>query len=111
MKKLVFAVLLFAVIPLAWADHNPAEYTTTVHVVASRLVNHQAYYHELSTVIDGKKVELQATSPCYGLLKQGDYKAKLLNEGHKSEYESWQVYEFLFPDGKTRRYVVMEETP
>jgi len=34
----------------------------------------------------------------------GDYKARLVKDEHKTAYDSYQIYEFLFPDKKTRQY-------
>ena len=44
------------------------------------------------------------------LLALGDYKAKLVQDVHKTTYESSQAYEFLFPDKKTRRFFVVGQT-
>ena len=41
------------------------------------------------------------------LLVLGDYKAKLVKDEHRTTYDSYQVYEFLFPDGKTRKFQVV----
>jgi hypothetical protein len=41
------------------------------------------------------------------LLALGDYKAKLVQDQHKSAYESSQAYEFLFPDNTTRKFTVV----
>jgi len=43
-------------------------------------------------------------------LALGDYKAKLVRDEHKTSYESAQVYEFLFPDKKTRRFEVVGQS-
>jgi len=40
-------------------------------------------------------------------LVPGDYKAKLVRDDHKNAYDSFQDYEFLFPDGKTREYFLV----
>ena len=40
----------------------------------------------------------------------GDYKAKLVKDEHLTAYESTQIYEFLFPDKKTRKFIVVGET-
>jgi hypothetical protein len=44
------------------------------------------------------------------LLALGDYKAKLVKDEHKTTYGSNQVYEFLFPDKKTRQFTVVGQT-
>jgi hypothetical protein len=60
----------------------------------------------LEVTIDGKKYELRARG-INALLALGDYKAKLVRDEHRSPYDSYQVYEFLFPDKKTRRFEVV----
>ena len=64
---------------------------------------------KLTVVTDGKKYELAAPT-CTNLEDKvellsvlGDYKAKLVRNEHKTTYESTQVYEFLFPNKKTRK--------
>lgn len=108
MKKLILAALMLSALAVAGASPNPAEYAVNVHIVASRLVLHNVYHQQLTAIIDGKKYELQSTANIFGVLKLGDYKARLVNDKQRSNYESWQVYEFLFPDNRTRRFVVME---
>jgi hypothetical protein len=50
------------------------------------------------------------------LLRIGDYKAKLLPEEQRDgdiplgSYEYRRRYEFLFPDGRTRKYTVVGES-
>jgi hypothetical protein len=43
-------------------------------------------------------------------LALGDYKAKLVKDEHESAYDSYQVYEFLLPDKKTRKFVVVGQS-
>jgi hypothetical protein len=40
-------------------------------------------------------------------LALGDYKAKLVQDKHRTAYESSQAYEFLFPDNTTRKFTVV----
>lgn len=40
------------------------------------------------------------------MLALGDYKAKLVEDKHTSTYESSQMYELLFPDNTTKKFVV-----
>jgi len=58
-------------------------------------------------IIDGKKYELQSYLGVGDLLALGDYKAKLIQNDQKTTYDSYQAYEFLFPDKKTRRFDVI----
>ena len=109
MQKITLAVLLLISV-LAWGggDPNPAEYTINVHVTSSRLVTGSApgFWQKLDVVIDGKKYELES-DVMNVLLALGDYKAKLVKDEHKTQYDSLQVYEFLFPDKKTRKFEVV----
>ena len=124
MKKALFAIL-FMLPALAWAKPKPADYTLTVHVQSSRLVQEcsdwglgrtacgRSLY--LNVVIDGKKYELYGGGDDY-LLRLGDYKAKLLPDDSSTSdnpppaYEYRPSYEFLFPDGKTRKFSVVSES-
>ena len=107
MTKIVIAMLLLFT-ALAWAGgpSKPAEYTVNVHVSSSKIDAHGKQV--LKVVVDGKKFELRSDLPINRLLALGDYKAKLITN-HKTEYESLQTYEFLFPD-KTRQYEVVGQT-
>ncbi|MGD0467992.1 MAG: hypothetical protein ABSA54_06435 [Terriglobales bacterium] len=107
MKKITLAILLFSALAWAGGDPNPAEYTVNVHVSSSNIDLNGTQM--LDVVIDGKKYELRSELPIRRLLTLGDYKAKLVTKDHKTAYESFQVYEFLFPD-KTRQYDVVGQT-
>lgn len=118
MKKAALVVLLFSTI--AWAAPNPDDYPIKVHVISSHwimapaiLVGPQAV-QRIGVLIDGKKYELEAPAALRAnlqagvtLLALGDYKAKLVQDVHKTTYESSQAYEFLFPDNKTRKFFVV----
>ncbi len=109
MKKIALAAFLF--FPLcAWAgaNPNPAEYTINVHVTASNTAN--LGYQVLDVVIDGKKYKLGSELRIGHLLALGDYKAKLVENQHQTTYDSVQVYEFLFPDLKTRQYLLVGQS-
>ncbi len=124
MKKAFFSVLIL--IPaLTWAKPNAADYAIAVHVQSSQLVN--ACYvilghvtcdtrQHLNAVIDGRKYELNCNGDFDVLLRTGDYKARLLPDEPRAgdyqpgNYEYRKQYEFLFPDGKTRKYQVVGES-
>ena len=115
MRKLAFvimsfSILLFSAVACA-ADPNPAEYTINVHVSSSRMVLETSllFSQELDVVIEGKRYELLAAN-ANALLALGDYKAKLVKDEHRTAYESFQVYEFLFPDKKIRKFTVVGVT-
>ena len=106
MKKVALALLLlFSTLALAKTNPNPVEYTVNVHVSSSRL---EAYTNAqmLTVIINGKKYELRGYGPTFSILELGDYKAKLVHDEHKTTYDSYQIYEFLFPDQKTRQFTV-----
>jgi hypothetical protein len=108
MKKLALVVVLLCSAS-SWAAKNPVpgEYTLNVHVASSRLI--EGGWSRLTVVIDGKKYELQG-NPTLALLAPGDYKGKLVKDEHKTPYDSYRVYEFLFPDMKTRQYHLVGAT-
>jgi len=111
MKSCAVAILLLSALTCwAGAKPNPAEYTIGVHVGASHMVlegNSVTHHQHLNVVIDGKKYELESIGAPNALLVPGDYKAKLVKDEHARTYDSWQTYEFLFPDGKTREFLVV----
>jgi hypothetical protein len=100
-RTLAVVLLLFSALAWAGSDPNPADYTINVHVSASRVKNAGI---TLTAIVDGKKSELLGNG---ALLIPGDYKAKLIRNDHKNAYEIYQVYEFLFPDKKTRTYTLI----
>lgn len=111
MKKVaLFALLL--VPTFFWAAPIPDEYPINVHVTSSYLVTEINQFRDpvpiqkLNVVIDGKKYELKGDTKKLGLLAPGDYKAKLVEDEHKTTYASNQAYEFSFPDQKTRKFFV-----
>ena len=119
-KAVLFVLLLFGTLTLA--APNPNEYCINVHVnssfwgMAASLLSGLQPVQRLAVTIDGKKYELEApatrANPNAGvtLLALGDYKAKLVQDVHKTTYESSQAYEFLFPDQKTRKFFVVGQT-
>jgi hypothetical protein len=106
-KKIALAVLLvFSALAWAAGDPNPAEYTVNVHVTSSS-IDIERGYQLLNVVIDGKKYELGSELRLGRLLALGDYKAKLVKNEHKTAYDSVQIYELLFPDKKTRQFLLV----
>ncbi len=67
------------------------------------------WVQKLAVVIDGKKYEIRDPAARVDLLRTGDYKAKMLKEETTRPYEYQLTYEFMFVDGKTRRYEVVGE--
>jgi hypothetical protein len=82
-----------------------------VHVTASRRVKHSEStprYQYLDVTINGRKYELESVLGVEGLLALGDYKARLSSDEHgNGGYDSRQVYEFQFPDKRTREFLVV----
>ncbi len=110
MNRITLAiVLLGSVFAWAGAEPNPAEYTVNVHVSSSS-IDIERGYQVLNVVIDGKKYELGSELRIGRLLALGDYKARLVKDEHKTTYDSLQVYEFLFPDKKTRQFLLVGQT-
>lgn len=119
-KTVLIVLLLFGT--LTSAAPNPDEYSINVHVTSSywrmapRILVGPEPVQRLAVIIDGKKFELEASATMANrnagvtLLALGDYKAKLVQDVHKTTYESSQAYEFLFPDKKTRRFFVVGQT-
>jgi hypothetical protein len=117
MKKVLIALLLLMP-ALVWAEKpapNPADYTITVHVQSSKLqcspytTCPELPRQLLSVLSEGKKYQLQSSGVQFELLRVGDYKAKISFDETKLPYEYMRVYEFLFPDGKTRKFAVVGE--
>jgi hypothetical protein len=114
MKNTLFAILLL-VPALAWAAKpasNPADYTITVHVQSSHLNvlegrSNPSFQH-LTVLIDGRKYELEGVGDD-GVIRVGDYKAKIAQDETKRAYEYLRTYEFLFTDGTARQYRVVGE--
>jgi hypothetical protein len=120
MKKTALLVLLLLA-AYSWAAPNPDDYSINVHVSSSRWVMEPTLlgpkpYQKLDVIIDGKKYELEASTfnanleAGVTLLALGDYKAKLIRDQHKTPYEASQAYEFLLPDNKTRKFIVVGRT-
>jgi hypothetical protein len=108
MHKLTLPIfLLFATISQAFDPKPAADYTVTVHVSATRIAFGGRLLQDLDVIIDGKKYELASELSLGQLLVLGDYKAKLVKDEHRTTYDSYQVYEFLFTDGKTRKFDVV----
>ena len=113
MKKLLLALLILApAISPAETGPNPADYTVAVHVQSSRSdCTRGGCTQRLTAVIEGKKYRLEAYSQfAFKLLRTGDYKAKIVKDSKPVPYEYSRDYEFLFSDGRTRKYSVVGET-
>jgi hypothetical protein len=119
MRSLALFFLLLSV--LSWAQSSTNEYSINVHVTSSQWGNLPANVgtetiQRLSAIIDGKKYELAAddfrSNLQHGvtLLALGDYKAKLVQDVHKTTYESSQAYEFQFADKKTQKFIVVGQS-
>jgi len=109
--RLLLFVLLWSASVWAAPPAKQPEYNVKVHVSASRSVKHSEStprYQYLDVTIDGKKYELESVLGVADLLMLGDYNARLVTDRHgRGEYDSYQEYEFQFPDMKTREYHVV----
>lgn len=111
MKTMTLVILLlFSALAWAGAEPNPADYNINVHVSSSR-INGRGLVR-LKVVIDGKKYELEGLDGESSLLTPGDYKAKTVPTKVKEThtYDVFGIYEFFFPDRKTRRYQLVSIT-
>jgi hypothetical protein len=108
MRKIMLAVLLLSS-ALSWAGAapNPAEYALNVHVTSERFDGRSPL--RLKVIIDGKKYELQALDGETPLFALGDYKAKTVAVKAKDvhPYDIYGSYEVLFPDNKTRDFILV----
>jgi hypothetical protein len=114
MKTILIAILLM--LPaLASAEKkatsDSAEYTVTVHVQSSHVLDtymKSSTVQHLDVLIDGKKYELE----CAGglVVPVGDYKAKISQEKISPNHEYSRGYQLLFSDGSTRKYGVVGES-
>ena len=119
MNKALFAILLTTPALAVAAGADPAQYNVSIHVHSSQLVYECisdvkgatcAFTPRLNVLIGGKKYELEAEKSRNDLIRVGDYKAKVVKDDSTSPYEYWRTYEFLFPDGTTRKYDVVGES-
>jgi len=112
--KYSIPLLLILCSAFTYAAPNSRDYNTTVHVITTRMVregNSVAHYQLLTVTIDGKKYELESESIPNFLLMPGDYKARIVDDKHGAgNYDSWRVYEFLFPNEKTRQFLVVGQS-
>jgi hypothetical protein len=109
-NNIVLALILVLPSVLCAESPNPSDYPVAVHVQSSHLiVNHDGVTQALTATIDGKHVELEGTPTQQYVLRTGDYKAKVVKDEHSRSYEYQITYEILFPDGKTRKFLVVGE--
>ena len=110
MLAMLLSLTMHALSMRAWAGAkpDPAEYTINVHVSSSSIG--PGFKQVLDVVIEGKKYELDSELALNRLLALGDYKAKLVKNEHTTANDSYQVYEFLFPDMKTRRFLLIGQS-
>jgi hypothetical protein len=117
MKNRILTILLMLPALALAATPNPADYTVQVHVQSCRLINQCSsdgkgsscgYAQHLNATIGGKKYELERLVET-NMLRAGDYKAKLVVNQKPRAEEYTQIYEFLFSDKKTGRFIVVGE--
>jgi hypothetical protein len=112
MKKLLLAFLLLTP-SLTFAEKpkpNPADFTITVHVQSSNLVDRFTFSTQvIDVIINGKKYELAANGVTV-VLPTGDYKAKISSDKPSKTGEYYRVYELLLADGSSRQYGVIGES-
>ena len=91
----------------AWAYQTGPSNTINVHVSSSHYQQCSYLNQVLKVSIDGKQYELAGSVNDVLAFATGDYKARLVKVERKASYEYLQIYEFLFSDGKTRKYYVV----
>jgi hypothetical protein len=118
--KRILAVLCLAIPALGFAAApSTQEYSIQVHVSRSWIIEECGSSGcspavRLEVVIEGKKYQLEDQKHRSAVLKPGDYPAKILknpraiNISHAA-YDDVKVFEFLFPDGETRKYDLVGE--
>ncbi len=118
MHNLLLTICLLLPLTLSPSGKNarptPADPTVDVQVYASysRFQNMGVgpqTVQVLSASIGGKQFELASEFPSYGVLALGTYKAKSIAVGGNrgaGPYDTFAGYEFLFPDGRIRDYLV-----
>jgi hypothetical protein len=113
-KRILLLLSLLWVLELSGQTPTPSAYPIQVRVTDSKMVllgTESAFRQNIGVLIDGKKYRLQSIGMPNSLLVLGDYKARIVKDDHgKGAYDRWQVYEFQFPDHKTRQYLVVEQT-
>lgn len=120
MLKVLFAFLLLAPALAFAADKpNPADYTVTIHVQSSHLIDICSsdikgatcgWTQSLTVLIDGTKYEIMDQRYDNAVLRLGDYKARIVKDDTSRAYEYTRTYELLFADGATRKYNVIGES-
>jgi hypothetical protein len=119
--KHVLSVLVLGFPVWAYAAApNAQDYSVRVHVSRSWVAttcsgNQCSHLLYLGVLIDGKKYELQDERERAEVLRPGDYQARQLGNTVRKKtsadapYDDLRIYEFLFPDGKTRQYKLVGE--
>jgi hypothetical protein len=119
MRCITLALLLLTPSAVfAASKPDPADFTVTVHVIASSArvqngVGVVSATQVLETTIDNQPVELTGYSA--GVLPLGDYKARIATSIHgphnPNSYDIYKGYDLLMPDGTARTYTVTRIGP
>lgn len=115
MKKIALLTVLLAGIASAAPTQNGG--TVNVHIYATHWFvspspagMYSTEVEKLDAVISGKKYELEADAKGVWLMPLGDYKAKRVKNARNPAGETSQTYEFLLPNGQTRKFIVVGES-
>jgi hypothetical protein len=118
-KTALFIVITLAHSTWSWAANSPDAYKINVNVMESHWIwkangNLSGYYLMLKVWIAGTVYEMESVDMGdprkLPVLVPGSYLAKLVQDEHSDAYEYFQTYELLFPDNKTKEFVVMGQT-
>lgn len=103
--KYILRTLIVALITLNPTAAAPkhVDYPLTAHVRES---GKSGIYQYVIARVNGKWYRLTASAINHERLLEGDYPVRLIKETHSPFYESGQIFEFSFPDKKTRKYKV-----
>jgi hypothetical protein len=115
MKRALLSSLLFlltaSLLPLAASAADKPEYNIKIHVSSSELVLRRGLeFQYLTVLIDGKHYRLINSRSASGLLRLGDYQARLVRETAPAVSEYDREYELLFADGKSAKFNVVGES-
>ncbi len=114
--RFILMLFLTASALAAAPQTNAADYNLAMHVIFSRTsyAAKQDSQQTLHAVVEGVPIQLMLMGSSSGLLAPGDYKARFIlnkyEKGHARQksnaYDSYDAYEILLPDGKTREFMV-----
>lgn len=112
MKRLLVVLMLLCPVAVMGQTKAVKDFPLTVHVLGSRWLilpvvigGGASDVMQINVHISGKRYLLIAAPKRHeGLLKVGDYKARLILDKQNPPYEIAQIYLLRFADGKTQKF-------